>query len=101
MFITLDTVANMISFGALFAFSAVNLAVIKHYVVDQKLRGTKNYLLYAVVPGLGFLSTIWLWTSLSSLSFTIGLCWMGLGLICLLGITRGLSVKMPELQIAE
>jgi amino acid transporter len=39
LFITLDTVANMISFGALFAFSAVNLAVVKHYLVDQKLRG--------------------------------------------------------------
>ncbi|MBD8093858.1 APC family permease [Pseudomonas fluorescens] len=101
LFITLDTVANMISFGALFAFSAVNLAVIKHYVVDQQLRGTRNYLLYAALPALGFLSTIWLWTSLSSLSFTIGLCWMGVGLICLLGITRGLRVKMPELQIAE
>ena len=33
--ITLDTVANMISFGALFAFSAVNLAVVKHYLVEK------------------------------------------------------------------
>ena len=53
LFITLDTVANMISFGALFAFSAVNLAVIKHYLVDQKLRGTRNYLLYARAAGPG------------------------------------------------
>ncbi|MFK9082015.1 Putrescine importer PuuP [compost metagenome] len=101
LFITLDTVANMISFGALFAFSAVNLAVIKHYLVDQKLRGTRNCLLYGVVPALGFLSTIWLWTSLSSMSFMIGLCWMGLGLLCLLGVTRGFRVKLPELQMAE
>lgn len=101
LFITLDTVANMISFGALFAFSAVNLAVIKHYVVDQKLRGPRNYLLYAALPGLGFLSTLWLWTSLSSMSFTIGVCWMVLGLVCLLGVTRGFQVKMPDLQLAE
>ncbi|MGH8417907.1 MAG: APC family permease [Pseudomonas sp.] len=101
LFITLDTVANMISFGALFAFSAVNLAVIKHYLVDQKLRGTRNYLMYAALPALGFLSTIWLWTSLSGMAFTIGLCWMGLGMICLLGVTRGFRVKMPDLQMAE
>ncbi|MGE8466203.1 MAG: APC family permease [Pseudomonas putida] len=101
LFITLDTVANMISFGALFAFSAVNLAVVKHYLVDQKLRGTRNCLLYGVVPGLGFLSTLWLWSSLSSLSFTIGLCWMGAGFVCLLGLTRAFRVKLPELQIAE
>ena len=101
LFITLDTVANMISFGALFAFSAVNLAVIKHYLIDQKLRGRRNYLMYAVLPGLGFLSTLWLWTSLSSRSFLIGLCWMGLGLLCLLGVTRGFRVGMPDLKIAE
>lgn len=101
LFITLDTVANMISFGALFAFSAVNLAVIKHYLIDRKLRGVHNYLLYAVLPGLGFLSTLWLWTSLSGMSFTIGLCWMGLGLVCLLCVTRGFRVGMPELQMAD
>lgn len=101
LFITLDTVANMISFGALFAFSAVNLAVIKHYLGDQKLRGTRNYLRYAVLPGLGFLSTLWLWTSLSGMSFTIGLCWMGLGLLCLFCVTRGFRVRMPDLQMAE
>lgn len=99
--ITLDTVANMISFGALFAFSAVNLAVVKHYLVDQKLRGCRNGLLYGVIPGLGFISTLWLWSSLTSLSFTIGLCWMGMGLLVLLGLTRALRVKLPELQMAE
>ncbi|MCV2223954.1 APC family permease [Pseudomonas mercuritolerans] len=101
LFITLDTVANMISFGALFAFSAVNLAVIKHYLIDKKLRGARNYFMYAALPALGFLSTIWLWTSLSGMSFTIGLCWMGLGLICLLGVTRGFRVKMPDLQMMK
>ncbi|GLO13369.1 putrescine importer [Pseudomonas putida] len=99
--ITLDTVANMISFGALFAFSAVNLAVVKHYLVDQKLRGGRNCLLYGAIPGLGFLSTLWLWSSLTSLSFTIGLCWMGMGLMVLMGLTRAFRVKLPELQMAE
>ncbi|MNM56375.1 Putrescine importer PuuP [compost metagenome] len=99
--ISLDTVANMISFGALFAFSAVNLAVVKHYLVDQKLRGARNGVLYGVIPGLGFLSTLWLWSSLSSLSFMIGLGWMAMGFVCLLGLTRAFRVKLPELQLAE
>ncbi|MDZ3992768.1 APC family permease [Pseudomonas sp. Teo4] len=101
LFITLDTVANMISFGALFAFSAVNLAVVKHYLLDQQLRGLHNLVLYGVLPGLGFLTTIWLWTSLSSMSFTIGLCWMGAGVLCLLLMTRAFRVKLPELQMGE
>ncbi|MEN4826852.1 APC family permease [Pseudomonas sp. P39-UII1] len=101
LFITLDTVAHMISFGALFAFSAVNLAVVKHYLVDSKLRGSRNYLLYGGIPALGFLSTLWLWSSLSSMSFTIGLCWMAAGFLCLLGLTRAFRVKLPELQMAD
>lgn len=99
--ISLDTVANMISFGALFAFSAVNLAVVKHYLVDQKLRGARNVLMYGAIPGLGFLSTLWLWSSLSQMSFTIGLCWMAAGFVCLLGLTRAFRVKLPELQMAD
>lgn len=101
LFVSLDTVANMISFGALFAFSAVNLAVIKHFLVDQKLRGTIEYLKYGAVPALGFLSTIWLWSSLSSVSFMVGLGWMGLGFVCLLSVTRFFRVRLPELQLAE
>ncbi|MDN6858989.1 APC family permease [Pseudomonas sp. CAN2814] len=101
LFVTLDTVANMISFGALFAFSAVNLAVIKHYLIDQKLTGKRNYLRYGALPGLGFLSTIWLWSSLSGLSFMIGFGWMCLGFICLLSATRMFQVKLPDLQMAE
>ncbi|MFG0411480.1 APC family permease [Pseudomonas sp. FYR_11] len=93
--ITLDTVANMISFGALFAFSAVNLAVVKHYLIDRKLRGAGNVVLYGAIPGLGFLSTLWLWSSLTSLSFSIGLCWMGMGLLVLLGLTRAFRVTLP------
>lgn len=101
LFVSLDTVANMISFGALFAFSAVNLAVIKYYLVDQRQRETSDYLKYGAVPAIGFLSTIWLWTSLSSISFMVGLGWMGLGFVCLLSITRLFRVQLPELQLAE
>ncbi|WP_160105705.1 APC family permease [Pseudomonas izuensis] len=101
LFITLDAVANMISFGALFAFSAVNLAVIKHYLIDENKVGPKNYLLYGFIPALGFLSTLWLWTSLSHMSFLIGLTWMAVGIICLMCLTRMFKVKLPELQMAE
>lgn len=101
LFVTLDTVASMISFGALFAFSAVNLAVIKHYLIDQKLRGTRHYLYYGALPALGFLSTIWLWSSLSGMTFMIGFGWMCLGFICLLSATRLFRDRLPELHMAE
>ena len=33
-------------------------------------------LLDGVLPGLGFLASNWPWTSLSAMSFTIGVCWI-------------------------
>ena len=47
------------------AFSAVNLSVIKHYFIDA---GEKNVLNNLVLPVIGFLLTVWLWTSLSGLT---------------------------------
>ena len=61
--IDLATLASIVSFGALVAFSAVNLTVIKHYFIDE---GEKNVLNNLVLPVIGFLLTVWLWTSLSA-----------------------------------
>jgi hypothetical protein len=35
------------------------------------------------------------------MSFMIGLSWMALGFLCLLGITKAFRVKLPALQMAE
>ncbi|MGF7244133.1 putrescine importer [Pseudomonas oryzihabitans] len=98
--ISLDTVANMISFGALSAFSLVNLAVIKHYLLTQRRTGVVSLAKYGLVPGLGFASTVWLWSSLSNLSLGIGLCWMGVGLVLLAGLTRAFRAPLPEVNMA-
>ena len=53
----------MISFGALVAFSAVNLAVIRSYLLLDGRRAPRDLLRYGLVPAIGRL-TLWLWTSL-------------------------------------
>ena len=60
--IDLGILASIVSFGALVAFSAVNLTVIKHYFIDE---GEKNVLNNLMLPLIGFVLTVWLWTSLS------------------------------------
>ena len=60
--IDLAMLASIVSFGALVAFSAVNLTVIKHYFVDE---GEKNVFNNIVLPVIGFLLTVCLWFSLS------------------------------------
>ncbi len=98
IWISLDFLASIVSFGALIAFSAVNLTVIKHYFVDE---GEKNVLNNVVLPGIGFVLTVWLWTSLSWLTLEVGLVWLAIGLGWLLVVTRGFQRPTPVLALEE
>ncbi|KAA1429225.1 APC family permease [Nocardioides antri] len=99
--ITLELAAAMISFGALVAFSIVNLAVIKHYLVDDGDRSTGSLLRHGLVPLVGFVLCAWLWTSLTATTFTVGLTWLAVGLVYLLVLTRGLTRRPPALDLTE
>lgn len=99
--IDLGVLSEMISFGALVAFSAVNLSVIKHYFMDEKKRQGAHVLTYLVVPVIGFALTIWLWTSLSPRTLVIGLIWLAVGFVYLLVLTRGFQRKTPMLDLKE
>lgn len=101
LFISLELAAAMISFGALAAFSFVNLSVIKHYIVDAGRRSGADIVRYAVVPGIGVALTAWLWTSLSSTTFVVGGIWVAVGVAYLLFLTRGLTRRPPQLALDE
>jgi putrescine importer len=101
LFISLATTSSMISFGALAAFSFVNLSVIKHYVIDGGRRGAGAIVKYALIPFLGVLFTLYLWTKLSGFTFRIGLGWLAVGLVWLLYLTRGFRRKPPELYVGD
>jgi putrescine importer len=99
--IPLDWVFQMINFGALIAFSFVNLSVIKTYILDKKQRGPLAIALYVVAPAIGFALTIWLWTSLPALAFIIGGIWVAIGFVYLLGLTRFFRTKPPVMDFSE
>lgn len=101
LFLPLDIAASVISFGALVAFSFVNLAVIKHYVIDRKERGTRAVLAYIVAPAIGFVLTVWLWTSLSTTTFIAGGIWVLVGVLILAIITGGFRRKPPVMDFSE
>ena len=101
VWIDLATLASMISFGALVAFSVVNLCVIKHHVIDGRRRSGRDLLVFAALPLIGCLLTAWLWTSLQRQSLVVGLSWLAAGLVYLLFITRGLRRPPPPMYIAD
>jgi amino acid transporter len=99
--LSLDFVASIINFGALVAFSFVNLAVIKHFMIDNARRGLGAVLKYLVAPALGFGMTVWLWTSLSGTALIAGLVWVVLGFLVLLVSTRGFRRRPPVMDFTE
>ncbi|MEU1302987.1 APC family permease [Streptomyces shenzhenensis] len=101
LFISLDNAVVMVNFGALIAFSVVNLSVVKHYLVDQGRRSGRDLLSYGLLPVVGFALTLWLWTSLEGITFEVGLCWMLAGFLYLLFLTRMFSRKPPVMSFSE
>ena len=101
LFISLTTVSSMISFGALAAFSFVNLAVVKTYILDQGRRSGADIFKFGVLPFAGMAFTLYLWTQLSALTFKIGLGWLVAGFVALLIITRAFRVEPPPMYTGE
>ncbi|MGI5155225.1 APC family permease [Microbispora sp. CA-102843] len=101
LFISLDNAVVMVNFGALIAFSMVNLTVVKHYLFDEGRRSAADLVRYGLVPLVGFALTVWLWTSLSGVTFTVGLIWMAVGFVYLLVLTRMFTRRPPVMSFSE
>ncbi len=98
---TLDTVASFISFGALAAFTIVHISVITHYFFRNRRRSLIDSILYLVIPLIGIVLCVWLWTSLSGEAFMLGISWFIIGAIYLAYLTKMFREKPPELSFDE
>lgn len=85
MFFNLDTAVSLISFGALVAFTSVNVSVIAYYAVQQKqLRNIKELMGNLVIPFLGILCIGFMWFNLDFDAMVLGLVWSAIGIIWIL-----------------
>ncbi|WP_134700770.1 APC family permease [Ammoniphilus sp. YIM 78166] len=101
LFMNLETVALFINFGALVAFTFVNLSVFFHYFIRQRERTFLGILSYMLLPLAGVAVNIWLLIGLDGHSKTLGSLWLLAGFIYLLVLTKGFSKKTPELKLNE
>lgn len=98
---SLETVSSFISFGALAAFTFVHVSVFAHYYIRNQRRSPKETFLYLVLPLIGVILCIWLWTSLSKFAFMLGIGWVVIGLIYLAIMTKMFRESPPELTFDE
>lgn len=94
------TSTSFINFGAFLAFTLVNVAVLAHFL---RHRGTERLhpLPYVVIPAIGAVVDLYLLTKLDGRALTLGGCWLALGVIYLLVLTRGFRKAPPELSSLE
>lgn len=97
----LDFVASLINFGALIAFTFVNLTVIAYFAYRRReIHGAGQIFRNVVLPAIGVFATVVLWVYLSAESTRYGAIWFAIGLVVLVWLTRffrrPLSVNMGD-----
>ncbi len=101
-FFDLVTATSLINFGALMAFTFVNLSVISHFAVREKMHRTpKGFFDYVIMPliGAGLVGILWINLELSSL--VMGAGWFLIGLAYLVFITKAFKVAPPQYKAEE
>ena len=97
MSFSLDLIASFINFGALIAFTFVNVSVIAWFAVRNGRRHTfSDVFRYIVMPLIGTALTGLLWINLSADALIGGCVWAVLGFLYLLVITRGFRRKVAS-----
>ena len=96
----LDMALALVNFGALVAFTFVNLSVIGQFWVREKRnKSLKEHLLFLVLPLLGAATIGALWINLEQSSLELGLIWAGIGVTYL--FLRLAVFRIPFRQYEE
>ncbi|MBE7118409.1 APC family permease [Bacillus cereus] len=101
LFTDLVTITSFINFGALIAFTFVNISVIAHYFIKRGQRSLKSTILYLLIPLIGACITIKLWSDLDKVSLILGGIWTSMGIVYLLYITKFFRVQPPQMNFDE
>jgi putrescine importer len=94
----LELIASVINFGALIAFTFVNLSVIVHFYIRQKRRSGSETFKYLIMPTFGALATGVLWYHLHVDAFIGGIVWLIIGIIYMLFITRFFKKELGSMD---
>ncbi|WP_048961366.1 APC family permease [Enterobacter bugandensis] len=102
LYFDLVTATALINFGALVAFTFVNLSVYNHFWRRKGLNKTwKDRLHYFLLPLIGAATVGVLWINLEATSLTLGLIWAALGVLYLTWLTRRFRKPPPQFEAGK
>lgn len=97
LFLDVATSTSFVNFGAFIAFTTVNLSVVAMYLRRRAAGQTPgSVLLDVVLPVIGAVICVYLLVALDSTARTLGLVWLGIGIVVLGVLTRGYRRQPPE-----
>jgi putrescine importer len=92
---------EIMNFGALMAFMAVNLAAVRHFGFSAGKTGKRNILLDIVVPALGFLFCLVIFLGLQGSTLAGGAVWVACGGLYVVIKTKGLRAQPVVIDFSE
>jgi putrescine importer len=112
MALSLTSITNLINYGALGGFAALNFGVIWLYYIkrtgvssyrsgnkpDYKPAGLGHFR-YFLSPLIGFGVIIWVWSSMDWKTLVVGSTWLVIGIIYSAILTQGWRELPPELEL--
>lgn len=99
---SLELISSFINFGALIAFTFVNLSVIAFFVFRKKRYKTaKDVFSYLVMPLAGAGLTGVLWSNLQKDALIFGIIWSGIGFIYMAIQTKFFRKQVIDFQLDE
>ena len=82
---------EILNYGALVAFMAVNLAAVRYFGFSPEMSGKRNLLVDVIVPGLGFLFCLVIFLGLQSSTLVAGTVWVLAGALYVILKTKALG----------
>jgi len=93
--------AEIVTFGALLAFSAVNLVALLHLWFAPEAAGGRNFFIDAFVPGFGCVFCFVLLLGLQPWTKYAGMAWLAIGLIYAARRTRLFTLRPKLIDFSE
>lgn len=82
---------EILNYGALIAFMAVNLAAVRYFGFSPGMVGKRHLFLDVIVPGLGFVFCLVIFLGLQESTLVVGTAWLSVGALYVVLKTKALG----------